>query len=218
MKKRKHVNAIFIFDDNVSIFLNDALAFYIALSIAPGNTHVTIPQAEITAAQGNVATAQTSESAVATRKKGTAADRDVDVNAVITDVQNFVALVQIATNNAPNELTAIEIVNDCGLHTRKPAVRTKTGFDVRNDTNTAGSLYIIFKASDKNIKACYETQESSDNINWVTVKTSPDSHYHYTHNKLAGTKLYYRGRVILSEKEGGAQKWMIPPATCIFVN
>jgi hypothetical protein len=217
MKKRKHVSAIFIYDDNVSIFLNDALAFYNAISTAPGNSHVTISAADIAAAKGRVATAQASEVIVGTHAKGTADQRDIDVQAVITDVQNFVALVQIAANNAPNEATAIEIVHECGLFTRKPAIKTKNEFDVRNDVDTPGSIYIIFKAAPKNISACYETQESTDGINWVTAKTSPDSHYHYTHNKPAGTKLYYRGRVILSEKNGGAQKWLMPSETFIFV-
>ena len=165
-----------------------------------------------------MATARDSEVKTETRAIGTANARDIDVQAVITDVQNFVALVQIAANNAIDELTAITLVSECGLHTRKPAVRTKNDFDVRNDTNTPGSIYFIFKAYDKNVKACYETQESSDNITWVPAKTSPDSHFHYKHSTPAGIKMYYRGRVILSEKEGGAQYWMSPPASYIFVN
>src|ERR1700758_607761 len=119
MKKKKHVEAIFTFSDNVSQLLTDALAFYKAISTAPGDTHVSIPAADITTAQGHVTTAQTAEGSTNTRLQGTTDNRDIAVNVVITDVMNFVALVQIAVNNALTPIAAAAIVTDCGLHTRK---------------------------------------------------------------------------------------------------
>jgi hypothetical protein len=217
MKKRKHVNAIFTYDDNVSKLLTDALAFYNAISKPPGSTHVTIAMASITDAINHVDTARASEVKTATRAIGSADERDIDVQAVITDIENFVAMVQIAVNNAPDELTAIGIVADCGLHRRKPASRKKNDFNVRNKANTQGILNFIFKAAAKNFKSCYEVQESTDNINWVTIKAMPESNGTYAHGKPEGTKLYFRGRVILTEKNGGAQAWMSPPVAFIFV-
>ena len=217
MKKRKHVNAIFVYNENVSQFLTDALAFIIALSTAPGNTVVTIAATAITAARNHITAAQTAETNVASRTIGTANTRDVAVNQVITDVQNFVAIVQTAANNAPDVATATSIVTECGLVTRKPSNKTKAGFNVKNDAATAGLVDFIYKAAAQGLKACYETQESLDNINWVTVKTSPDSSYTFAHGKASGTKVYFRGRIILSEKKGGAQAWITPPTAFIFV-
>ena len=215
MKKPEHVTAIFSFDQNPSIFLNDAQTFFTALINPPGNTHVTIAAAVMSAAQGRLATAETAQSAVAMRTKGLARLGDLEVSAVYADVQNFVAIVQTAVNNAPNKLTAIKIVNDCGLFTRKITIKTKPEFNVENDETTAGEVDIIYKAASHGVHACYETQESTDGINFVTVKTSPDSRYKYTHGKASGTKLWFRGRVILSDKKGGARGW-ITPSCCIY--
>jgi len=65
-----------------------------------------------------------------------------------------------------------------------------------------------FKAAARGARACYELQESTDGINFVTVKVSPDSHYKYAHGKAEGTKIWFRGRLSLSEKMGGAQTWL----------
>ena len=139
------------------------------------------------------------------------------MQAVITDIQNFVGIVQTAANNATNATIATTIVTECGLHTKKQPSKTKAGFAVKNDATTAGEVDFIYKAAAKGLKACYETQESTDNINWVTVKTSPDARYTYAHGKPSGTKLYFRGRMILSELKGGAQAWITPSVVYLFV-
>jgi hypothetical protein len=217
MKKRKHIIAIFIYDENVSQFLSDALTFYTTISTPPGNALVSIAAASVTTAQTHVATARSAEAIVATGLHGSAAARDLDVAIVQTDVRNFVAIVQTAVNNAPDDLTALAIIKECGLHTRKLNSKTKAGFDVQNDETSAGTLDFIFKAAAKGLKVSYEVQESIDTISWLTVKVTPDSSSTYVHGKAAGAKLYYRGRIILSGKKGGAQAWMSPPATYIFV-
>ena len=216
MTKRKHVNAIFTYDPNVSQFLSDAGTFYNIISTAPGNTWVTIPPASITAAQANITAARTAENNVGTGARGLADARDLAVGLVITDVRNFVGIVQTAANNAVDVATATTIVTECGLHTRKQTSKTKAGFTVGFDTSSAGLLSISFKAAAKGLRACYEIQESLDGINWLTVKTSTDARYTYAHGKPTGTKLYYRGRVILSELNGGAQPWMMPPLAFIY--
>ena len=119
MKKPQHTSASFIFDPNVSKMLKDALAFYIAISTAPGNTHVTIAAALIAAAQGRVATAQNAEIAAATKAVGTAGVRDSAVEAVMVDVRNFEAVVQTAINNAADKTTAKTIAQECLLHTKR---------------------------------------------------------------------------------------------------
>ena len=216
MSKRKHVNAVFATSENVSQFLTDALTFYTAISTPPGSTAVTITPAAITAAQGRVATARTAESAVGTGTMGLAAARDIAVAAVETDVRNFTALVQIAANSAVDAATATTIITECGLVTKKIGSKTKDGFSVALNSTTAGLLDLVFKAPVKNVKASYETQQSVDNLNWVTVNVSPDSRNTYAHGMASGTKLYFRGRVILSVKKGGAQAWLTPSISFIY--
>jgi hypothetical protein len=216
MKKPQHTSATFIFDPNVSKMLSDAAAFYIAISTPPGNTHVSIPAATITAAQGRITTAQNAEIAAATKAVGTAGARDIAVEAVITDVRNFEAIVQTAINNAPDKITATTIAQECLLHPKKPIIINKNDFKAENDTTTSGVVDIIFKAAAKGLHACYELQESIDGINYTPAKVSPDSHYKYTHGKAVGTKLWFRGRISLSEKRGGAQTWLYPADIFIY--
>ena len=216
MSKRKHVNAVFATSENVSQYLTDALTFYTAISTTPGGTFLTITPAAITAAQGRVAAARTAESAVGTGTMGLAAARDLAVGAVETDVKNFTALVQIAANNAVDVATAKTIITECGLVTKRNGAKTKDGFSVTINSVTAGLLDLVYKAPVKNVKASYETQQSMDNVNWLTVNISPDSRNAYAHGMPSGTKLYFRGRVILSVKKGGAQVWLTPSASFIY--
>ena len=134
----------------------------------------------------------------------------------MVDVRNFEAIVQTAINNAPDELTAITIAQECLLHVKKQAVISKNDFNVENDTATSGVVDIVFKAAARGARACYELQESTDGINFVTVKVSPDSHYKYAHGRAEGTKIWFRGRLSLSEKMGGAQTWLYQVDEHIF--
>jgi len=210
MKKPQHTNAIFIFSDNVSQMLSDALAFIIAISTAPGNTWVTIAAAAISASKTRITTAQSAETNTKTRTIGAADARDLAVKSVVTDVQNYVGIVQTAVNNAPDEATALTIIHECGLHNKLPVAKNKNDFKSVTDATTSGVVDIMFKAAARGLHACYELQESSDGITFVTVKVSPDSHYKYPHGKAIGTKLWFRGRISLSEKRGGAQTWLYP--------
>lgn len=226
-KKQKHVEAIFHFDENVSQLLTDAQAFYAAVAPAgamgtgspagAGSVYVTFTVAQISTALLHLAACRTAESEVTQRTKGTAPARDLTLAAVITDLHNFVATVQISVNNAPDLATAKAIVGACALHTRKDTHKTKAPFNVKNDHTTAGEVDFIFKAAAKGLRASYEIQVSTDNLTWVTIKVTPDSRSKFLHGKPSGTKLYFRGRIILGEKKGGAQEWLIPPVAFIYV-
>jgi len=216
MNKRKHVAAIFPFTENVSQLLTNVKAFYTTVSTAPGNTHVTIAATTMGTAQTNLTKALSAEAAVKTRTIGTSSARDAILATVITDVRSFVLLVQASANLAPDEVTATQIVTECGLKTRADAVRVKKDFEVRNDDNEAGVIDFIFKAAGQGIRATYEVQESTDGITFTTVKTSPTSSSKYTHGKAAGTRMIYRGRLVLSEKNGNEQAWIVAPAIYVL--
>jgi hypothetical protein len=216
MIKKKHVAAIFYFEENVSQLLTDVTTFYTALGKAPGNTHVTIAANTLTTAQGNVTKALAAEAAVKTRTAGTADARNTILATVITDVRSFVLLVQAAANLAPDEVTATQVVTECGLTTRAQAVRVKKDFEVVNDDTQAGVLDITFKAAGQGLAATYEVQESADGTTFTTIKTTPGSRSTYTHGKAPGTRMFYRGRIVLSEKNGGEQVWITAPAIYVL--
>jgi hypothetical protein len=226
-KKPEHVEAIFDYSENVPQLLSDAITFYTAIAPAgaisagslagAGATYAAIPVASITTALAHVASCRTAESAAATRAIGTAPARDLALAPVLVDIHNFVATIQIVVNNAPNAETAKAIVAACGLHTRKETPRTKAGFDVKNDPTSVGMLDFAFKAALRGVRACYEIQQSTDNINWITIKITPESRTTYMHGMPSGTKLYFRGHIILGDKNGGVQAWLTPATAFLYV-
>ena len=227
-KKPARVEAIFIFSDNVPQLLSDAVTFFTAVAPAgaisagspagAGAAYVTFTAAAITTVLNHVAACRLAESTAATRAIGAAPARDLALAAVITDIYNFVATVQIAVNSAANPTTAKAIVSACELHTRKDKSTTKAPFEVRLKPKSTGMLDFIFKAAEpRGINVYYEVQQSTDNINWVTVQTSFVSRSTYTHGMPAGTKLYFRGRMVLSDKKGGAQAWLTPATAYVYV-
>jgi len=216
MKKRKQVKAIFWFAINVSQFLSDALAFYKALLNPPGSSHVSFASGVISAAQTRATNAQNAESNVTSHTVGLTKTRDVALGLVTTDVDNFVMVVQTAVNNAADVATANQIVADCLLHTKKYTPPSKDAFKIENDELLPGQIDVSFKAAANRARASYELQESTDGINYATVKCSPDAHFKYPHLKSLGTKLWHRGRINLSEKKGGAQPWLYPGTAVLF--
>jgi hypothetical protein len=217
MTKKKYVTAIFKYNDNISQLLTDASTFYNTLGTSPASGHVTIASAVLAAAKGRIAAAHLAETAVGTGTIGLAAARDLAVDLVIADIQNFVILVQTAVNNVLDIPTAIAIAKECGLVTKRDRATGKESFAVNNSTTSPGVLDFNFKASPRGVNACYETQMSTDNVNWIHVKTSTDSTYTFAHGFEGATILYFRGRVILSEKKGGAQQWVAPSRAYIIV-
>ncbi|HEX7413606.1 MAG TPA: hypothetical protein VF411_06125 [Bacteroidia bacterium] len=210
MKKRKHVNAIFWYAGNVSQFLNDAWAFFIKLTTAPGNTHVTVSATLLAAMQGRINAARAAEAATTTRARGTANTRNTAVDLVITDVQTMEALVQTPVTAATDVLTAENIVTDCGLHTRINTVKTKADLTVANDTSINQAIDAAFKAAPRGFKCSYQLDISLDGITYTLGKVSPDSRYKYVHTHPVGTKLWLRGRLNFSEKKGGEQAYIYP--------
>lgn len=216
MQKRKHVNAIFYYSGNASQFLSDAEAFFTVLGTAPANTFVIIAARDLTNAHAAVVTARTAESNMATRTVGTTGIRNIGTDAVVTFVQNFTALCQISANNATTVALATDGVTECLLHTKKQSSTHKDSFTFSNDATTSGLFDIAFKAAPHGIHAGYESWISLDNITFVFAKSSPDSRYTYAHGKPVGTKVYLKGRMVLSEKKGGAQSFITPPEAFVF--
>ena len=199
MGKKKHVVAIFKFSPSIPQFMLDALSFKNKLTTPPGNTRVTVDPLAITNFGNHLDALKDAETNVKPGGNIPAADRDEALEVVKTDVRGFVALVQLAANAAPDELTSVGIVEDCGLHVRKVTARAKPDIEAKPDKKQSGLITLISKAADKKLAASYEWQSSADGINFTQVKVTTRSRYKWVSGLAAGTKVYLRKRVITNK-------------------
>ena len=226
-KKPKQIGVIFNYDENVSQLLTDAVALYEAVSAAnqisagspagAGSIYVSFTNAQITGFMAHVATARSAETAATMRTTGAAPARNNALAPVIIDIQTVVLAVKSVVINTHNITLATTIVTACTLHTRRVTTKIKAAFEAHTDKTTAGKVDFIYKAPGKGIKTCYVTWVSIDNSNWTIAKITPDSSTTFAHGHASGTKLYFRGQIILSDKKGGAQAFIIPPVAYIYV-
>lgn len=207
MALRRHIVAIFKFSKSVPVFMVDVQAFKIALTTAPGNTHVTIPPATITELETHLATLSSDEAKSATKGIGLAVTRDLSWDVVIKDVRDLVRIVQQVMDNAPDEQHAIAIAHACGLKTKAKGIHVKSDLTVSNDAGGAGLLRLVSRAAGKNINAAYEWQSSFNGVAFTTFKITIESSTLWTSNAAPGTKMYFRRRIIVSEKKGGMLSW-----------
>lgn len=202
MAKKKHVVAVFTFSENVPQFLDDVNAFKQSLTTAPGNTHVTVPAADITQLTDDVADLVAAQALAASGEDGTAADRDVAWDVVITDVRGLVQIVQKAADVAATEEVAIAIVQGCGLRVKSRGVFVKPDFAAKLDKNVQGLVKLVSKAAQKGVRASYEWQHSANGVNFTTIKITTKSRTTWLSGIAPGTKAYFRKRVIIEDLAG----------------
>src|ERR1051325_2576280 len=174
MAKKKHVVAVFTINDNVPQFENDVNTLKEALTTPPGNTRVTIAPAVITQLETDMAALQQAQADLENGKI-TAADRDIALDVVKTEVRGLVATVQTAADNAPDEQTSIAVIQDCGLRAKSRGAFVKLDIEVKNDGTSSGVIHFISKAARAGVKAAYEWQYSLNGINFPPVKIWPAS-------------------------------------------
>ena len=206
MGKKKHVVAIFKFSPSIPQFMLDALSFKNKLTTPPGNTRVTVDPLAITNFGNHLDALKDAETNVKPGGNIPAADRDEALEVVKTDVRGFVALVQLAANAAPDELTSVGIVEDCGLHVRKVTARTKPDIEAIADKKQSGLITLVSKAAKQGIRASYVWESSLDGITFTGVKVATRSRYKWQSGLAAGTKVYLRKKVVTS-KDDGEPSW-----------
>ena len=226
-KKPKQVGVIFDYNENVSQLLTEAIALYESVAGAnqisagspagAGSVYVAFTNTQITSFLNHVAAARTAESAATLRTTGAAPARNNALAPVIVDIQTVVLAVKSVVINTPNVTLATTIVTACTLHTHKVTIKTKAAFEAHNDKTTAGEIDFVYKAVKSGLRACYVNWISIDNINWTIAKITPDSSTTFVHGHPSGTKIYLKGQIILSDKKGGAQAFIIPPVAYIYV-
>lgn len=206
MTLKKQVQAIFKFSRSVAQFISDVRAFIESLTTTPGNTYVTIPPATITTIDGHIDALEQDEATAQSGEDGTAATRDLSWNVVRRDVRGLVRTVQDVVDGAPDETTAVAIVQACGLQTRQTTPRTKPDFAVTNDKNVSGLLHLVSKAAPRTVKASYEWQSSPNGVTFTTIKITIQSRTTWASGATPGTKMYFRKRII-TNKDIGTPSW-----------
>src|SRR5688572_24368209 len=109
MSIKKRLIAVFVISRKVAVFIDDLTALMAKLTTAPGNTFITLAPAIVTAINGRLANLVTAQATAATRAQGTAAARDVVLVTCINDVNMLKAEVQLAADDAADDLIAREI-------------------------------------------------------------------------------------------------------------
>ena len=84
----------------------------------------------------------TAESLVKTRTVGLAADRDIKLNAVRTDVFDWMAFIQSLADHAGDYATAIAIIQAAGFGVKVNGVKIKAPFAVTNKKGAPGVVVI----------------------------------------------------------------------------
>lgn len=206
MAKHRHTQAVFKFSTSIPQLILDVKGLKQTITTSPANTYVSIPPATITQLENHLTVLEDKEVKVG-KADGATAARDEAEAAVIRDVRELLALVQIAANRAEDELEAVTIIETCGMKVRKKKINVKAEIAVTKDKKLAGVLRLTSKAAKRGLRASYEWQMSLNGINFTTIKTSTGSRTTYTTTAEPGTKLYFRRRIILSESNGGTMGW-----------
>ena len=206
MAKKKHVVAVFTNSNSVPQFISDVNALKESLTTPPGSMHVTVPPTDITQLTTDVATLTAAQATADSGEDGTAADRDIAWDVVLTDVRSLVQIVQKAADVAADEATSIAIIQSCGLRVKSRGVFVKPDFAVKLDKVVTGLVHLISKAAPAGTRASYEWQYSANGVTFNTIKITTKSRTEWLSGLAQGTKAYFRKRVI-TEDVAGAPAW-----------
>ncbi len=175
--------------------MNDAVAFKQALTTAPGNTRVSITAESIAAFDAAFQKLKVKQAITSRNRRGSAAARNVEWAKAENKVRNWIITVQGAADKAPDTLTSIAIIKDCGLKPRKDRVYSKPDIEVRNDDRVPRLLHLISKAAHRRLKALYVWEVSINGKTFIPVKHSMKCKTTWRTNVARGSKLTFRKRI-----------------------
>ncbi|MEP7169705.1 MAG: hypothetical protein ABI855_10080 [Bacteroidota bacterium] len=135
-----------------------------------------------------------------TRVTGSASARDLKYDIVLTEVYGLQSYVQGLADIAPDEATAIAIINASGFGLKNRGVRVKPPLAARQGS-IGGSIDLIAKSAGKRVS--YEWQSSSDTITWTDLPVTLQAKTKVT-GLTSGTRIYFRFRAILKD---GVTSW-----------
>jgi hypothetical protein len=148
--------------------------------------------------EADIAGLNTSESAVLSRVKGAAQERNVKLATVKADLDHLMAYVQATADASP--ASAESIIEAAGMSTRKLVTHPKNDIKVEQGS-VSGTAALIAKAVAT--RASYEWQYSTDQKTWTNAPTTLQAKTDIV-GLTAGTAYFFRVRGVT---KAGEQNW-----------
>src|SRR6185295_2503958 len=129
-KSEKRPKAVFKKPEKIGDFILKVRL--IIADILANSGFFTTPSPPAAAATTNVNNLEAAQTLAQTRVVGSAAARDIQYNIVLKDANGYLNYVQTLADNAPDQVTAIAIIQAAGFEVRLNGVRVKAPFAVKN--------------------------------------------------------------------------------------
>jgi hypothetical protein len=192
----KHVSAVLKLPRRVKDI--GGFATSIVTAVAGNATIFANPSPPLATIEADIAGLNTSESAVLSRVKGAAQERNVKLATVKADLDHLMAYVQATADASP--ASAESIIEAAGMSTRKLVTHPKNDIKVEQGA-VSGSAALIAKAVAT--RASYEWQYSTDQKTWLNAPTTLQAKTDIV-GLTAGTAYFFRVRGVT---KAGEQNW-----------
>ena len=159
----------------------------------------------ITTATTNLEAAETLAS---TRVTGSASARNLKYDIVLKAIHSLLAYVQILADAAPDEATAISIINASGFGLRSTGSRSKAPLAAKNGT-VSGTVSLVAKAAA--VRAAYNWHHSTDGITWSEMTTTLQAKT-IVSGLTPGTTIFFQCRIITKL---GTGNWSSPESIVV---
>ncbi|MBK5286207.1 MAG: hypothetical protein JJE25_12480, partial [Bacteroidia bacterium] len=166
----------------------------IALDIGNNSGFFPLPEPSLSTVSTDLGKLENAETLAKTRVIGSAAARDVEYDTVLDDIHSLQHYVQSQADNAPDEKTAIAIINASGFSLRLNGIHIKPPLAVKPGKATGE---IILRAKSAGKRASYNWQMSTDGMTWTQLPSTLKAKT--TVSGLAvDVRTFFRFRAILS--------------------
>ena len=145
----------------------------------------------------------TAETAVKTRTKGAAQERDAKLAVVVTDLELLRAYVQ-SVANAADPANAASIAHAAGMDVRKSTATTKPDFGAKPDKTLSGVVHVSVKVGGK--RETHQWQSSTDGKTWTDMPPTLQGKTTAT-GFQPGVTVYFRHRAVTRT---GLDDWSQP--------
>ncbi|MEP7167858.1 MAG: hypothetical protein ABI855_00660 [Bacteroidota bacterium] len=175
--------------------IGDFLLFMRTLVLNIGNHALTFvtPVPALAGVTSDIDKLEDADTIAKTRVKGAAAARDLVYDTVYDEMTGLQLYVQVLADNAPDEATAISIIEASGFNLRNHGVHVKPPLSVKQQEDTD---ILILRAKAAGKRASYQWRQGSDGITWVDLPGTLQAKTTVT-GVIAGEKLFFQERAIL---------------------
>jgi hypothetical protein len=160
-----------------------------------GNTSFPTPLIPVATLQADIAALNNAEQAVLTRAKGAAANRNVKLAVVRSDLEHEKAYVQQIADQNP--ATAEAVIHSAGMAVKKTTLRNKANLAAKLGP-VSGSVHLVAKSA--GYRVAYEWQYSLDQKTWTSAPTTLQAKADLT-GLTSGTTYSFRVRPVLKTGE-----------------